>query len=154
MRRRPRPVTERILTRSRWVAVAVAATTMAIGTLAVLELAPGPDAEAGVASIASTMAFTTFVLFQMVNLLNARSDRSSVFTRRTLRNRWLWGSLALVLALQVGVVHVGFLQGLFDTTSLSLEQWFVCAAVASSVLWVEEIRKAVLRRIRPLSPNS
>jgi protein translocase SecG subunit len=44
MRRRPRPRSERILTRSRWWAVAAAAGVMAVGTLAVL--VPGPRAGA------------------------------------------------------------------------------------------------------------
>jgi Ca2+-transporting ATPase len=92
------------------------------------------------------MAFNTFVLFQFCNILNVRSELGSVFGRHTLRNWRLWAALAAVLALQVGVTHLGFLQRLFDTTSISLAQWAVCAAVASSVLVVEEVRKAVLRR--------
>jgi len=137
MRHRPRPVDERILTRSRWSAVVTAAVTMAVGTLAVLEWAPE--------SVAVTMAFNTFVLFQFFNILNARHDSQTVFHRDTLANRWLWISLGAVIVLQVGVTHLGPLQRLFDTTSISLAQWLVAALVASSVLWVEEIRKLVTR---------
>jgi Ca2+-transporting ATPase len=54
--------------------------------------------------------------------------------------------LAAVLLLQVGVTHVGFMQDLFDTTSISGTQWLVSIAVASSVLWLEEIRKFFIRR--------
>ena len=146
MARAPRPLSERILTRSRWTAVAFAASVMALGTLAVLQLAPGAEAEAGVATVAGTMAFNTFVLFQFFNILNARSDRQSVFSRFTFSNRWLWLSLGAVLVLQVGVTHVGFMQDLFDTTSITLAQWLVCVAVASSVLWLEEARKFIVRR--------
>jgi Ca2+-transporting ATPase len=38
------------------------------------------------------------------------------------------------------------MQRLFDTTSMSAANWLVCATVASSVLWLEEIRKVILRR--------
>jgi hypothetical protein len=38
------------------------------------------------------------------------------------------------------------LQRLFETTSISVAQWAICAAVASSVLWTEEVRKAITRR--------
>jgi len=148
MRRPPRPLTERILTRERWTSVGIAAFVMAAGTLAVLAWAPG-DAVAGEATVAGTMAFDTFVLFQFFNILNARSDRQTVFSRFTLRNRLLWIALAGVLTLQVGVTHIGFLQDLFDTTSISFGQWLVCALVASSILLVEEIRKAVVRRRDP-----
>jgi Ca2+-transporting ATPase len=146
MRRQPRPLSEKILTRSRWVAVAISASVMALGTLAVLEWAPGETVRAGVASVGGTMAFNTFVLFQFFNILNARHDSRTVFHRDTLANRWLWIALGGVILLQVGVTHVGFLQRLFDTTSISVTQWMVCAAVASTVLWVEEIRKFIARK--------
>ena len=154
MRQRPRPRDERILTRSRWTAVSLAAVTMAGGTLAVLEWAPGGVTDAGTASVAGTMGFATFVLFQFFNILNARHDTRSVFHRSTLANRWLWWSLAAVLALQVAVTHVGPLQRLFDTTSISLAQWLVSALVASTVLWVEEIRKFIVRRSLPTNQET
>ena len=144
----PRPADERILTRGRWASVGLSALVMAVGTLLVLEFAPGPALSAGTASIAGTMAFNTFVLFQFFNILNARHDTRSVFRRSTLRNRWLWISLAAVILLQVGVTHLGPMQSLFDTMSISLAQWFVCIAVASSVLVAEEARKFISARTR------
>ena len=149
MERQPRPLSEKILTRDRWVAVGVASTIMALGTLAVLAFAPGAEPTAGVATVAGTMAFNTFVLFQFFNILNARSDTQSVFTRYTLGNRMLWLSLAAVALLQWAVTHVGVVQRLFDTTAITAGQWLVCAAVASSVLVVEELRKVVARRRIP-----
>jgi P-type Ca2+ transporter type 2C len=146
MQRRPRPVSEKILTRTRWVAVGLAATTMALGTLAVLTLAPG-EPVAGTATVAGTMAFNTFVLFQFFNIFNTRSDTLSVFRRATFTNWIMWLALGAVLALQVGVTHVGFLQDLFDTTSISGTQWLVCIAVAASVIVVEEVRKFIVRRV-------
>jgi Ca2+-transporting ATPase len=136
MNRPPRPSTERILTQSRWLAVALSALVMAVGTLVVLNQAP--------AEIAITMGFNTFVLFQFFNILNVRHDTHSVFRRDTFTNRPLWLSLVGVLLLQVGATHLGALQGLFDTTSIGLRDWIVCVLVASSVLWVEELRKIVV----------
>ena len=147
MRRPPRPTDERIVTVRRSIAIGLAAATMAAGTVGVLAWAPGATPPAGTPSVAGTMAFTTFVLFQFFNLLNVRNDRTSVFHRDTLRNPWLWLSVGLVVALQVAVTHVGPLQQLFDTTSITLGQWLICVAVASSVLWVEETHK-LIHRIR------
>jgi Ca2+-transporting ATPase len=145
MDRDPRPRDEPILTRRRWTAIGTAAAVMAVGTLAVLAGAPGPDLAAGNPTVAGTMAFNTFVLFQFFNILNVRNDHATVFRRATLANRHLWAALTAVLTLQVGVTHFGPLQDLFDTTSISAGQWLVCVAVASSVLVVEEVRKAVGR---------
>ncbi len=146
MRRSPRPVSEKILTPQRWSAIVYSSVIMAIGTLAVLIWAPGPEAEAGIPTVAGTMAFNTFVLFQFFNILNARSDRNSVFRRHTLTNPQLWIALVAVIVLQVGVTHVGFMQRLFDTTSISGAQWLASIIIASSVLWLEELRKTFVRR--------
>ncbi len=150
MRHRPRPMSERILTRSRWGAVVLAAAVMALGSLAVLEWAPGDSVRAGAASIGGTMAFNTFVLFQFFNILNSRHDTHTVFHRDTFRNRWLWISLGVVVLLQVAVTHVGVMQRLFDTMPISAAQWLICVAVASTVLWAEEVRKFIVRRTSPL----
>jgi Ca2+-transporting ATPase len=146
MERAPRPRDERILTRPRWMAIGQAAVVMAAGTLAVLVWAPGEAPEAGTASVAGTMAFNTFVLYQFFNILNVRSDEQTVFRRATLANGRLWVALAAVLLLQVAVTHVGPMQRLFDTTSISAVQWLVCIAVASTILVTEEARKALRRR--------
>ncbi len=145
MQREPRPPAEPILTGRRWVAISFASAVMAVGTLLVLALAPGEEASYGVATVAGTMAFNTFVLFQFFNILNVRSDRHTVFRRETLSNKQLWLALAAVITLQVGVTHWGPMQRLFDTTSITLNEWLVCVAVASSVLWLEEIRKLISR---------
>ncbi|KQV92237.1 hypothetical protein ASC91_06485 [Pelomonas sp. Root1237] len=47
--------------------------------------------------------------------------------------------------LQVAVVHFPPLNLAFGTAPLSPQQWAVCVAMASSVLWVGELRKAVMR---------
>ena len=69
MRRRPRPAHERILTRPRLVRILLASAVMAAGTLLVLANAPGPEPQLGLPTVAGTMAFVTFVFFQVFNLL-------------------------------------------------------------------------------------
>lgn len=154
MTREPRPADQPILTRRRWMAIGLSAVTMAAGTLAVFTFAPGEHVAAGTASVAGTMGFATFVLFQFFNILNVRSDDQTVFDRQTLANRSLWVSLGAVLGLQILVTHVHFAQRLFDTVDLSLGQWLACVAVASSVVWVEEIRKVFARRSRAIRHNN
>ena len=146
MQRKPRPSDERILTRKRWLAVSFASVIMAAGTLAVLALAPGADPKVGIATVAGTMAFNTFVLFQFFNILNVRSDTFSVFRRETFSNKFLWIALGAVITLQFGVTHWGPMQRLFDTTSISVTQWVICVAVASSIMWLEELRKFLGRK--------
>ena len=119
---------------------------MAAGTLFVLDASlPGGLVEGpGTLRYAQTMAFTTLTLFQLFNALNARSDRRSAF-EGFLSNHWLWGAIGLSVALQLAVVYLPFLQQAFSTVPLTLGDWTRCVAVASSVLWLRELSKAVAR---------
>ena len=94
--------------------------------------------------LARTAAFTTLVLAQLFNAFNSRSAYNSAF-KDAFSNHWLWWAVLLAVALQVLVVQVPFLQGAFGTTAMTLNQWLICAAVASCVLWAQEAHKLILR---------
>jgi magnesium-transporting ATPase (P-type) len=61
-------------------------------------------------------------------------------------NRLLWGAIGLSGLLQVAVVYVPFLNRPFDTTPLRAADWVLCTAMASTVLWANELRKLLARR--------
>jgi Ca2+-transporting ATPase len=145
MRRPPRAPRERILTRQRLVRVMLTSSVMAAGTLAVLVLGPGPEPEAGETTTAATMAFVTFVFFQAFNLLNVRHETRSAFSRETFENGSAFVATAAVIVLLILVVEVPGLQDFFSTTHLTTGQWLAAAAVGSSVLWLGELVKLVLR---------
>ena len=149
MRRRPRGLRDRVIDRDMWIGIVYVGLVMAVVTLAALDLRldGGPLGGSGDVETARTMAFTTLVLAQLFNCFNARSERTSAF-HRLFTNRYLWGAVALSLALQVAVVQAPFLNDAFATTPLSLEDWLVCTALASVVLWAVEAKKLVERRVR------
>jgi Ca2+-transporting ATPase len=146
MSRPPRPKGEGVITRRMWSGILFVGAIMAAGTLFVLDASlPGGLVEgAGDLRYAQTMAFTTLMMFQVFNVLNARSDETSAF-RGLFANRWLWGAVGLSVALHAAVVYTPFLQQAFSTTALAAGDWLRCAAVASSVLWLRELAKAVTR---------
>ncbi len=146
MTRPPRPPAEGVITGRMWVGIFFVGVVMATGTLLVLDAGvPGGLIEgSGTLRYAQTMAFTTLTLFQIFNVLNARSDERSAFSG-LFRNRWLWGAIGLSIALQAAVIHVPFLQHAFSTVSLTAGDWLRCAAVASSVLWLRELGKVATR---------
>jgi len=149
MQRPPRPVGEPVVTAAMWRGIAFVGVVMAAGTLLVLDASlPGGFVHgSGDVPYAQTMAFTTLMLFQVFNVFNARSDERSAFSL-LFTNRWLWAAVAGSIALQVLVVHVPLLQRAFGTTSLGTGDWLVCAAIASSVLWLRETTKAIRRGAR------
>ena len=147
MRQPPRPAGERVITGRMWTGVVFVGIVMAAGTLFVLDSSlPGGTIEAGgTLRYGQTMAFTTLILFQLFNVFNARSDWDSAF-RGLFENVWLWGAVAISLALQFLVIYAPFLQRAFSTEALSAQDWIRCAAVASSVLWLREAEKFLHRR--------
>jgi Ca2+-transporting ATPase len=147
MNRPPRPRSERVITLQMWRGIFFVGAVVAAGTLFMLDAGlPGGLVEGdGDMRYAQTMAFTTLMMFQIFNVFNARSDERSAF-RGFFQNHWLWAALALSLLLHVAVVYVPVLQQAFSTQSLSLADWFRCAAVASSVLWLRELSKLILQR--------
>ena len=149
MHQPPRPAGEGVLTPRMWRGIIFVGVVMAAGTLFVLDASlPGGFVEgSGNLRYAQTMAFTTLMLFQMFNVLSARSDERSAFVH-LFTNHWLWTALALSLLLQVVVIYAPFLQRAFGTVSLSAQDWVFCAAIASSVLWLREISKFVERAVR------
>jgi Ca2+-transporting ATPase len=145
----PRPRGEGVVTARMWTGIVFVGAIMAIGTLGVLDASlPGGLIEgSGRLRYGQTMAFTTLMLFQIFNVFNARSDEDSAF-QGLFANHWLWLAVILSLLLQVMVVYTPFLQQAFSTVSLSLGDWLLCIAVASSVLWLREASKLVRRAPR------
>ena len=84
------------------------------------------------------------VFTSMFTCFTARSNTTSAFTHLFV-NPWLWGAIALSVRLQVAVVNLAFLNLAFDTVPLEFQQWLLCAAMASVVLWFSELRKLVIR---------
>ena len=146
MSRPPRRRDARVIDARMWSGVIQAGAVMALTTLLTIDYyLPGGLIE-GTQELdnARTAGFTVLVLAQFFNCFNARSDRRSAFVHLFV-NRWLWGSIALAVLLQVAVVHLDFLNLAFGTVPLTLEQWALCTAMASSVLWTSELRKLAVR---------
>jgi Ca2+-transporting ATPase len=141
MEERPRSREAAILSAQRMWRIGLYGATMAVGTLAVYGWAV---ADSGTAK-AMTLAFTTFVLFQFFNIFNARAEFGSAFNRQFFSNGKLWLALFGVVGLQVIAVHWAPAQVVFDTVDLSLTEWAVAVAVASSTLLLEEARKLLMR---------
>ncbi|MDH3753312.1 MAG: cation-translocating P-type ATPase C-terminal domain-containing protein, partial [Acidimicrobiia bacterium] len=146
MRRRPRSRQDRLIDRDMIVSIGIIGLTMAVATLAMLDakLAGGLIEGSSDLDTARTAAFTVLVLAQLFNAFNTRSDHRSAFRLMT-SNPWLLATIAFSLALQILVVHWSVLNEAFSTAPLSREDWLWSAILASSVLWVGELRKLMAR---------
>ncbi|MDW8069934.1 MAG: cation-translocating P-type ATPase [Anaerolineae bacterium] len=93
-----------------------------------------------------TMVFTTLTLSQMGHALAIRSGRDSLFKIGLLSNKALLGAVSLTFVLQLAVVYVPFLQGIFRTVALPVEDLFISLVLSTVVFWAVEVEKWWLRR--------
>jgi len=147
MARKPRRVGERVIDARMWTGVFATGFVMAAVTLITLDYYLPGGLIGGNRELdnARTAAFTVLVLAQLFNALNARSETTSAF-HQLFVNPWLWGAIVFSLVLQAAVVNLGVLNTAFGTVPLAPDQWLVCLAMASVVLWASEARKWLARR--------
>jgi len=90
---------------------------------------------------AQTVAFTALVMFQLFNVLNCRSENSSIFKVGVLGNKKLVLAIVSSIVLQLVVIYVPFFAGVFKTVPLSGIDWLYIILISSSVLVYGEIDK-------------
>ncbi len=146
MARKPRHISERVIDARMWASVIQTGLVIAVVTLLTMDMLLPGGLIAGSHDIttARTAAFTVLVFASLFGCLISRSDITSAFSHLFV-NPWLWGAIALSVVLQMAVVHLSFLNLAFGTVPLTLQQWLLCAAMASGVLWYSELRKLVAR---------
>jgi len=147
MQKPPRPPGEGVITARMWRGIFFVGAVIAASTLLVFDASlPGGLIEgSGTLPYAQTMAFTTLMLTQMFNAVNARSDERSAF-HHLFTNRWLWLSIALSVVLQGVVLYTPAMQSAFGTVALGALDWVRCIVAASAVFWTREANKIVTRR--------
>ena len=143
MSHRPRKTTDQILKLRLLGKLLSYGLIMMIGTLGVFWW----SLQNGSAMHAQSLAFTTFVLFQVFNAFNARVAKGSTFNANFFRNRTLWAALTGVVVLQVLLVQWTPAHSVFSVERLTGGDWLLATLVASSVLLLEEFRKLIRRII-------
>ena len=95
---------------------------------------------------AITMAFVTLGLIQLAHSLNVRSGKKSLFQLGLFSNMYLIGAIALSTLLQIIVILVPFLNGIFRVVPLNWEQWLIVIGASVSIIPIVEIVKLFQRR--------
>ncbi len=92
-------------------------------------------------------AFAVLVLIQMVNAFNARSANLSLFSIGIFKNIWLLGAIFVSILTLLFFVEIPFIQGLLETTHLTVKEWTMVIVTSLGILVIEEIRKLFQRRL-------
>ncbi|SEM71287.1 calcium-translocating P-type ATPase, PMCA-type [Nitrosomonas marina] len=92
-----------------------------------------------------TIVFTTLTFAQLFHVMAIRSERDSLFSIGLFSNPQLIGAVVLTVVLQLAVIYTPFLNDIFKTAPLPLDDLMLCVLLASVVFAVVEIEKWMVR---------
>jgi len=144
MKRPPRHRNEPVLTRMFLWRISFVSVILLIGTfgLFIWETEQGASIER-----ARTVAVNTLIYFEIFYLFNSRYITAPVLNGHGLfGNKYVLIAVALLVLFQFGFTYLSPLQTLFGTTAIGWMDWLRIVAVASSVLFLVEIEKALFQR--------
>jgi len=143
MRRPPRNTHEPILTHYLIWRIAFVSVILMSGTfgLYIWEMEQGASIEH-----ARTVAVNTLVMFEIFYLFNSRYITASVFNREGFTgNRYVLIAIGILIFFQLGFTYLAPMQSLFGTTAIDFNIWLRILFVSSSVLFLVELEKYVVR---------
>jgi P-type Ca2+ transporter type 2C len=142
MERPPRPANERIMPMRLAVRLVFLGLVMGAVTLVCMQYVAQRQDDV----LARSIGLTAFSLASIFFALECNDELGSVFSHKTIENTKLMQMSGLSLLATFVVVQFNFMQRIFGTEALDINQWLVCLALGSIVLWVVEIMKIFRRR--------
>lgn len=129
------PETGDILTKKTLTEIFLLGLVMATGTILVFswEIYSGAPTEK-----AMSVAFTLFVVYQLFNAFNGRSNS-------TKSSKYLYIGLALSFMLQLLIIYIPQLQIIFRTTAIGIAEWTIIIIVASTIIAAQKIMNKVIK---------
>jgi len=100
-----------------------------------------------------TIVFNVLCLSQMGHVLAIRSENQSLFGVGVFSNKPLIGAVLIALLLQFVITYTPFLQPIFQTEALTLNEFLFVGALSSIVFFAVEIEKAIFKRTRTYKPT-
>jgi Ca2+-transporting ATPase len=140
MDQKPRPVQEPIVNRDMIIGIIVQ--TVAITTAVLIAFRIGIRVDD---THARTMAFATLSISELLRAYTSRSERYSLWAIGIFSNKWMQWAVLLSLVILLAIIYVPFLDPIFETTFLTLEDWAVMLPLILLPSVAAEVNKWVLR---------
>ena len=119
-----KPETGNILNKKVLIKITIAGIVMAIGTLSLFAY---KIADGATETEAMTVAFTLFVIYQLFNAYNSKSNSNK-------KSIYLYAAILISFILQLIVIYVPYLQMIFRTTAIGIEDWILIFLIACTIL--------------------
>ena len=136
MKRKPINAKQGIFTKDFTGKIAVRALIIGLVTIAAYYTGLGYGLD-----IARTMCFAVMIFSQLTIIFSIRSG-ANWFFRHFFTNRWLWMTIALVIALTLCVMLIPALQSLLSLAALSGSQWWIVIGLTLASLLLSEAYKS------------
>ena len=124
MREKPRKPDENVFSGGLWKVIIIRGIFIGLSTLAsfftVFTMSKSVET-------ARTAALITLVLSQLIHVFECKSEKKTIFEIPFFNNLWLIGAVFTSLSVLIAVVYLPFLQNLFKTVPLNLDQWLPVA---------------------------
>jgi P-type Ca2+ transporter type 2C len=95
-----------------------------------------------------TMVFTVLALSQLGHVFGVRSDRSYIFKQGLFSNMYLVGAVVLTFILQLLVIYLPFMNEVFKTQPLTLQELGLCVLMAVILFHAVEAEKWIKRILK------
>jgi Ca2+-transporting ATPase len=101
-------------------------------------------------TVAATMGFVLFSLFNIVLGLTSHSETETVFDRDTISDRRQLALMGLALLTTLLPTQLDFLKRMLSLTELNGNQWLIVIGLSLALILVDEVIKVFLRRRQPV----
>ncbi|WP_048189915.1 calcium-translocating P-type ATPase, PMCA-type [Methanobacterium sp. SMA-27] len=129
------PSSGNIIPKRNLIRIGIAGIVMSIGTLLLYYY----ELSSGASVITSmTIAFTVFVMYQIFNVFNCKA-------KGMIPNKTLLIAVLASFLLQLCVIYLPYLQGIFRTTGITIMDWVLIVLVASTIFLSEFISEKVIK---------
>lgn len=97
-------------------------------------------------AMATTMTLAAIVFCQIGAVFNCRTAEQSLFKIGFFSNKRILGGICFEVILIACLMYVPFLQKLFGTTGIQLQDWLFLICIPLPLIIIEEIRKKMIRK--------
>lgn len=94
-----------------------------------------------------TMVFTVLSLSQLGHAFAIRSERTFLFRQGLFSNKELFWAVVFTFGLQLAVIYVPFLNVVFKTAPLSMEELAICIGMSALVFHAVELEKFIKQKM-------
>lgn len=99
---------------------------------------------------ATTACLSAIIVMQVVNVFLCRSEREPLIAAGLMRNRLILLGIAVEIGLILLIDYTPLGNRLFGTAAIPLAAWLYMLPFAAGMLGLEEARKWITRRVRPV----